>query len=268
MEYEQYVPHERLSPFIKCYWSLESGADSAPHSRERVFPDGCVELLFHYGDLFTKFSATGRPQIQPRNFIHGQIKKFIELEATGKIGMLSIRFHASGLRPFVDFGVDAITGSLLPLAEVWPDGKLLENNMTHCQNNRQRIAFVEEFLLSKLNPGKNDQAIAECVRLITATGGIIAVEELSANLNMGTRQLERRFLASVGLSLKIFSRIIRFNNALQLIGKKDFSTFTSVAHHGGFYDQAHFIKDFRDLTGLNPRQYFSENLDMVKFFNL
>lgn len=268
MEYEQYVPHERLSPFIKCYWSLESGPGNAPHSRERVFPDGCIELLFHYGDLFTKFSASGRPQVQPRNFVHGQIKKFIELEATGKIGMLGIRFHASGLRPFVDFGADAITGSLLPVAEVWPGGNSLENSIARCQDNRQRIVLVEEFLLSKLNPGKNDQAVAECVRLITETDGMITVEELSGKLNLGTRQLERRFPASVGLSLKVFSRIVRFNNALQLIGKKDFSTFTNVAHHGGFYDQAHFIKDFRDLTGLNPRQYFSENLEMVKFFNL
>ena len=91
---------------------------------------------------------------------------------------------------------------------------------------------------------------------------------MGEKFHVGPRHLERRFLKAVGLPQKAFSRIVRFNNALKLIEQKDFSTFSNVAYDGGFYDQAHFIRDFKDLTGLNPKQYFSENLEMVKFFNL
>ncbi len=107
-----------------------------------------------------------------------------------------------------------------------------------------------------------------CIEAVLQSNGTISIEKLADELQIGKRQLERKFQAVVGLNLKMFSRIIRFNYALQLIEKKEFDGFTKVAYDGGFYDQPHFIKDFKDLTGLNPKQYFSENLEMVKFFNL
>ncbi|NUY82486.1 helix-turn-helix transcriptional regulator [Flavobacterium sp. MAH-1] len=268
MNYQQYQPSERLSPFVKYLWTLESSSDDAPHSRERVFPDGCIELLFHYGDLFTKFDENGTQILQPRNFIHGQIRNFIELEATGKVGMLSVRFLAAGLHPFVDFDVDTITSKILSVSEAWPDGASLEQKIADCTDNSQRIAIVEEFLVSKLDLEKYDKTVADCVQTISDAGGNISIETLGEKFHVSPRHLERRFLKAVGLSQKVFSRIVRFNQALSLIEQKDFSTFSNVAYDGGFYDQAHFIRDFKDLTGLNPKQYFSENLEMVKFFNL
>jgi AraC-like DNA-binding protein len=269
MDYQIYEPSGDLSPFLKCYWSLEDIGDSV-HERERVFPDGCIELLFHYGDLFRKFDADGNPEVQARGFVHGQISKFIELEATGKIGIFSCRFQPAGLQPFIDFEVSALTDRTMTFAEIWKtDGINLEKQLQSASDNEQRKTLIEDFLLRRLAAtSKNDIMVGDCVNAIIASGGLATIEELSAQFHVGKRQLERRFLAAVGLGQKLFSRIVRFNQALQLIENKDFRSFTNVAHEGGFYDQAHFIKDFKHFTGLNPKQYFSENLEMVKFFNL
>lgn len=269
MDYRIFEPARDLSHQIKCYWNLENDDDSNPHERERVFPDGCIELIFNYGDLMRKFE-NGSEQIQERHFIHGQLKKFIELESTGKVGIFSVRFHPAGLQPFIDFDVSGLTEKTMTVSQIWGDeGSRFEQQMLAAKNTLERIAVTEQFLLRRLSQSKkNDNLITKCVDTIIAADGLQNIDSLFHEFYVGKRQLERKFLSTVGLSQKLFARIVRFNNALQLIENKDFRTFTTVAHEGGFYDQAHFIRDFKEFTGLNPKQYFSENLEMVKFFSL
>jgi len=267
MEYQVFEPKSELSRLIKCYWNLENN-DDVPHERERVFPDGCIELIFNFADLMRKFE-NGTEEIQQRHFIHGQLKKFIELESTGKVGIFSVRFHPAGLQPFIDFDVSDLTEKTMTVTEIWGgQGAQLEQRMRSSRNSAERVSITESFLLQRLSTKKADESISRCVDEIIESGGMKTTDELSDKLYIGKRHLERKFLSTVGLSQKLFSRIVRFNHALQLIENKDFSTFTNVAHEGGFYDQAHFIRDFKEFTGLNPKQYFSENLEMVKFFNL
>ncbi len=270
MNYTIYQPDEELSKYIKYHWSLEDFETETPHSKERVFPDGCIELIFHYGDHFKKIYDTGTTNLQPKSFIHGQITRYIELQGTGKIGVFSVRFKPAGLQPFIHFDVLKITDSTLSVAEIWgDDGNQLETTILEATTNEERVEIVERFLKSVLGTSKkNNEAIDFCVEAVLQSNGTISIEKLADELQIGKRQLERKFQAVVGLNLKMFSRITRFNYALQLIEKKEFDGFTKVAYDGGFYDQAHFIKDFKNITGLNPKQYFSENLEMVKFFNL
>lgn len=269
MEYKVYTPRPELAKQVKTYWSLDSAGNDAPHERERIFPDGCIELIFNHGDVFRKYDSNTDFHIQPRSFVHGQFKKYFELQATGRIGIFSARFHPAGLQPFITFDVDSFTGRTLSVAEIWGDeGRRLEKEMAACNSYEQQIALLEAFLLNKRNALKIDNAPVEyCVDAILENVGNVSIEQLAGELSISKRQLERRFTAAVGISPKLLARIIRFQNILQLIENKELKNFTTVAYEGGFYDQAHFIKDFKDFTGLNPKQYFSENLEMVKFFS-
>lgn len=270
MNYSTFHPGENLLRYLRCYWVLESGQDPEPPSRDRVFPDGCIELIFHYGDLFKKYNHHNVAEIQPRAFIHGQLKKYMDLEPTGNVGIFSARFNPGSLQAFVNFEVSKITGHTITIEEAWPgQGKLLENEMLLASGTEERQSLVETFLTAQLKEGRAEHKLIEyCVDYIIRHEGHVALETLAEKTKLSTRSLERLFNSAVGLSPKLFCRIIRFNNALQLIEKKDFRSFTAVAHEGGFYDQAHFIKDFKAFTGLNPKKYFSENHEMVKFFNL
>lgn len=269
MKYSTYSPCDALAKEVKFYWSLENNEGDGPHTRERIFPDGCIELIFNYGDRFRKFDSDADSHIQPACFIHGQLKTYFELQATGKIGIFSARMHPAGLQPFIGFDVDTFTGSTLTVAEVWgKEGELLERDMLACTTAEQRIATLESFLLGKRQALKIDNAPVEyCVDTMLRKVGDVSIDKLAEELSISKRQLERRFTAAVGLSPKLLARIIRFQNILQLIENKEFKSFTTVAYEGGFYDQAHFIKDFKDFTGLNPKQYFSENLEMVRHFS-
>ncbi|PZR21387.1 MAG: hypothetical protein DI539_08090 [Flavobacterium psychrophilum] len=268
MEYKTYIPDQKLAKQVKLYWSIENLENDAPHERERIFPDGCIELIFNYSDRWKKYDTDTDFHIQEPCFIHGQLKTYFELEATGNIGVFSARMHPAGLQPFIDFDVDTFTGNTLAMTQLWgKDGETLEKDMLGCKSNEERVDVLEAFLLSKRQQLKIDNAPVEyCVDAMIQSVGNISIDELAESLDIGKRQLERRFTAAVGISPKLFARITRFQNILQLIENQEFKSFTTVAYEGGFYDQAHFIKDFRDFTGLNPKQYFSENLEMVKHF--
>lgn len=268
MKYQTFTPPPELAKYVKSYWTLESSERDHPTSSERVFPDGCIELMFHYGDLFREYKGGDNPQLQPRSFIYGQVEKFIEIEATGKIGILGVRFHPNGLKPFVKVDVNDLTGKTVAVEDLWgKDGEILEDRMLNARTNEDRIALFQVFLLRKLSEfPETDPIVERCVDSILKSDGNIPINDLANQLNIGRRHLERKFISNVGISPKLLSRITRFNNTLKLIEHKQFTSLTMVAYEGGFYDQAHFIRDFKVFTGLNPKQYFSQDLDMAKHF--
>lgn len=266
MDYQLYFPSESLAPYVKCYWSLANEAENG--SRERIFPDGCIELIFHSGDLFRKYDTADSFHIQPRSFIHGQITKAIEIEPTGETKIFSARFHPGGLQRFIDFEVGQLTGITKSVTEIWGEkGTKLELEMLAADSDTARIGILEEFLSGRLaHSRRHDTDTEYCVNKIVASNGTAAIEDIASERRIGKRQLERKFIAAVGLPPKMLARILRFQHTLQLIENHAFVSFTQVAYDGGFYDQAHFIKDFRQFTGLNPKKYFSENLEMAKYF--
>lgn len=270
MEYKEYSPDNKLAKYIKCFWTLEDLSPVNPPIREKIFPDGCTELIFHYGDRFKKYDGPESFHIQERSFIHGQLKKYIELEPTGRVGIFSARFQPGGLQPFIPLPVSHLTHTTFSLDAIWgSEGTELENTMLAAATNDLRLEVLERFLIKRLREPGTDKNMAEhFVDAIIRTQGNVAIDELALELNISKRQLERTFISCVGLKPKMLARIMRFNKVLRLIESRQLDNFTAVAYEGGFYDQAHFIKDFKEITGLNPKKYFSENLELAKLFNL
>ncbi len=267
MHYQLYLPNPSLSSLIKCYWSLEG--QELPGTHQRIFPDGCIELVFHYGGLFQKYHPNGTSYTQPRSFIHGQLTRFIEIGSKGKVGIFSVRFQPHGLRSFTNISTHEINDDNIQVTDIWgAAGGELKNRMLEAANNEQRIQIIEQFLLNQIQTTIANGLVKRCVSLINQTKGAINIEELSIKLNIGRRHLERQFIDAVGLNPKQYTRITRFQHVLSLVEQKRYHTLTHLAHDTGFYDQAHFIKDFREFTGLSPKQYFTEHLPLVKFFNL
>lgn len=270
MKYSTYAPGNILSPYIKFYWELEDAEGSMNPVKERIFPDGSIELIFHWGDFFQKYIDADQVISQPRSFIHGQIKRFIEVRPTGKIGIFSIRFQPHGLYPFLKQDVSELTGLTISTYELWGlEGRLLEERIMEAGSAATRIQLIEKFLVQRLQSRKRPQHdIDHCIRLINYSNGLIPMEKLASEINSGRRSMERKFLEQVGMSPKLLARIIRFQKVLNKIETNNIKSFTAVAYDGGFYDQSHFIRDFKEFTGYNPNLYFSKNMEFTKYLTL
>lgn len=267
MTYKEYIPHPILAPYVKCIWTLEANGTTGIDHREKVLPDGCMELIFHYGDLFRKYGAF-KNELQPRSFVHGQIKTYIEIGPTGNTGMIAVRFYPHGLAAFASMPMNELTENVTDADALFGNGALeMLEMLGNAKNGQDRVALISMFLTKRLKPASvRTNIVASTVNNIVAKGGNVVINDLAKVACMSERQLERVFMSSVGLSAKTFSRISRFQHSIREAQSGKIITLTQLAHVSGYYDQAHFTKDFKTFTGESPAQYFSEVHALANLF--
>jgi AraC-like DNA-binding protein len=267
MNYHVYDPIPELAPFVKCFWTLDDDGNSG-NSRQRIIPDGCMEMIFHYGDLYKQYFEDGESIIQPRSFIFGQITRYIEIEPTGISGIVAVRFLPEGLVPFLDIPVSTLVNRAVSLTDIFGEkGKRLEQEIILAESNGERIKLLENFLLSQLTDPKTiDNITRACVETIFKSRGQLDVKNVAGKIKINRRNIERRFASAVGLSPKLLSRLVRLQATLKMLEQKKFSNLTSLAYENGYYDQAHFIRDFKEFTGVSPKSFFSDNLKLSGLF--
>ncbi len=267
MDYQVYTPSPELQPFIKCFWTLDDeGID--PPVRQRVVPDGCMEMIFHYGDLYKQYFKDDNFIIQPKCFVFGQITNYIEIEPTGVTGIMAARFNPEGLIHFITVPITELENKAVEIEKVFGEkGKQLEEEVFAAIDNLTRIKLIETFLLSFLTDPTIINAITKsCVEAILQSQGQLPVLELADKMNVNRRNLERKFISAIGMSPKQLSRVVRLQTAIKMLQQNNFTNLTSLAYENGYYDQAHFIKDFKEFTGISPRQFFTANMKLAALF--
>ena len=132
---------------------------------------------------------------------------------------------------------------------------------------QERISLVEIFLLHSLSRLETiDHIVRSTVETILSGNGRLSINELSSQIHINRRQLERKFYLAIGLSPKQLSKTIRLQAALKMLLTKESDNLTTLAHENNYYDQAHFIKDFKELVGMTPKEFYGKNLKMTSFF--
>jgi AraC-like DNA-binding protein len=266
VRYREIRPSARLRPFVNTFWILEhDGKDAAP---QRVVPDGQSELILNWGQPFEAFQL-GQWQGQPRCFLAGQIDGPLLLRPDGPAKMLGIGFRPHGASTVLPQPMHELSGRFTPVEDL---SQSLSRDLNRALELPDPIAAVEDALLSaRETPRKTcrdaDLLIAEAVRRIILEKGASDLGAMARELGLSIRQLERRFLAAVGLAPKLFCRIQRFNNVFQVLGQPSRS-WVETAIACGYYDQAHLIRDCKDLSGNTPQSLLGEDADLARHFYL
>jgi len=124
-------------------------------------------------------------------------------------------------------------------------------------SHQERLHFVEHVLLARLEEyRRHDTVVDAAIKLCRTRRGRLTVKELSDSVQLSKKQLERRFLASVGTTPKTFCRVSRFLDVCHHLQTYRNRTLTELTHECGYFDQAHFIKEF---SGFTPKQFFDRN---------
>ena len=267
MDYNTFDPSASLAPFIKCFWTLEAPAEDNPE-KQSIVPDGCMELIFHLGDHFRQYMEDGSAIQQPRDFVFGQITRPLLIEPTGRVDILAARFHPEGFKPFASRPIAEMDNRAVDLEELFgAEGQQLADAVRSAPGTAERIQCIEAFLLQRLtSPATIDTLIHESVGLLLQLQGQPSIDQLSDQLGVHRRSLERKFASTIGLSPKQLAKMIRMQAALKLLASGQVGSLTALAYEGSFYDQAHFIKDFKEFTGLSPKKFYADNLKMSALF--
>jgi AraC-like DNA-binding protein len=250
----EYAIHPELAPYVKCIWSLESDAPINDAGRERILPDSCVELVFHFGDTYRSHFANGETALQPASFVVGQMKRFLEIEPTGRAGLIAVRFYARGAYLFFHRPLHEVAAGVVDLEDLWrARAREWTERIALASGMNARLRFIEQALLSLLRSnGRTDPAVDRALHLIEARHGQVRVSDLAAEIGVSCRHLSRQFQRAVGVSPKEYGRIKRFLHALELLTREGPRSLMDVALDSGFYDQAHFNHEFRELAGMSP----------------
>ncbi len=268
MIYREFETHADLAPYVQLVWMMESEHEDDHAPRSLIVPDGIVEIVFHYGDPWITTVAGGKRMVQPRSFAVSQMRKYIEIESNGRTGFVSVRFYPWGAYHFFDRPVHSFLDDTVSTAMLWPEhyDDLMEK-LRAATGGEGFASVVQGFLLDRLDEHyKDDVPLDEAVKLIRSAGGQLAVEEVGERVGLSRKQLERKFVASVGTTPKTFARISRFLNICHHLDRYRESTLTRLAHECGYFDQAHFIREFSAFTGFTPKAFFDKN--NVKFAEL
>jgi len=263
-----FEPNIELADFVKCYWTLESLKVETP-KKNTIIPDGSIKMIFHYGDLYWHHPKKGESFLQPRCFLIGQLTRPYIVEPAGNTGSFVVRFHPNGFLPFTTIPIKEMENTPIPLVRLFgKKGQDLEVNILTANNTFERINIIESFLNDLLkNKDVIDRIVKSTIQTISTTNGQLSINELSKKINQNRRLLARKFSSTVGLSPKQLSKIIRLQTTLKALLNKENPKLTDLAYENEYFDQAHFIKDFKEFTGLTPKEFYGENLKMSMVFD-
>lgn len=268
MNHQTFKPSQDLVPFIKCYWTLEIPAEITP-KKNTIVSDGCMKMIFHYKDTYKHFNNNGEIIILPKAFVIGQLTKPYEVSPTGESGTFIVCFHPNGFLPFATFPIKEMENTAVSLQNIFAkDGLDIENKILNASLTSERILLIESFLLKKLANIKTvDTIVKDTVETILTANGQVSVDLLSRQNNINRRQLSRKFSSDIGLSPKQLSKTIRLQKTLKMLLTEEVTSLTNLAYDNEYYDQAHFIKEFKEFTGLTPKEFYGDHLKMSLIFD-
>jgi hypothetical protein len=233
--------------------------------RQRIVPDGCIELFFILGDDIKRYTSGNEFILQPRQMVLGQITESFYIEPTGYVNSFAVRFYPYGFANFVSTSIKNLANKETPLESLFGEkpSKKLTQKIIQATDTKKRIEIIEGFLLNKLiDKVTIDNIVKTTVETIFLTKGSTAINAILKDDLSKRRQLERKFLKQIGISPKQLGRVIRLQTALKMLLKQQPENFTRIAYESAYYDQAHFIKDFKEFTGTTPGN-FLENHEMI-----
>lgn len=269
MKYQTFQPHSDLESLVSCYWTLEVPSENNVE-KQRIIPDGCIEMAFILGDDIKRYTTENEFILQPRAMVLGQTIEPFYIEPTGYVNTFAIRFYPYGFANFVSMPIKDLANKETPIELLFGanTAKELEHNIIRAKDSKQRIEIIEIFLSEKLNDQTTiDNIVKKTVDALLSSKGTESITTILKEDLSKRRQLERNFKKQIGVSPKQLGKVIRLQTALKMLLNKKTDNLTSIAYESEYFDQAHFIKDFKEFTGINPKEFLgNENMALSTLF--
>lgn len=267
MEHKIFPVSESLSPFIMSYWELKSPKELTPQ-KNTIIPDGTMKMIFHCAWTYRHYFKDGMSEILPRSFIISQLTKPYIVEPLWDTDTFIVRFHPHTLISYICKDIYYQEDTAMCIKKIfWKKWECLEKKILDAISSNDRIKIVEEFLSGEIYNTQNiDFLMQKTLDSIISFNEKYSIEDILKRNNLSRKQLERRFSAKIGLRPKQFIKIIRIQTVLKGLLNQEYTTLTDAAYKNKFYDQAHFIKDFKEFTGISPKDFYGDSLKMSLIF--
>lgn len=257
---KEYKPCDSLNPYIELFWEGSFNANASGQIALQMIPNGCLDLIIHLNELHCDLHDNNGWSQSPDFMILGMFTQPYEVRFQNHVRVFAIRFKPDGI-----YNILGVPASLLK--DNFHDMSMVLCSRFYDFSNRLKeeksvatmIIRAENYLLKSLQDSKTDlsyvNAAAELIRNCTG----IKIKEVADKVCISQRQLERAFKDKVGISPKHYLRITRMKDVLRYLNDHQELNLVKVAYHCGYFDQAHFINDFKRFTGKKPSVFIKKS---------
>lgn len=257
MQSQLYTPHIALQPYVQAiiYASLDEGRNN-DLQRIDFFPVGSTFLAFILHEP-THLHSSGKVKDFVRFNFTGQIKQH-QYVITSSLSMVYVLFRPYGAYRLLGIPQDLLTNECTSLNTLL--GHQINEVLTKIEDNPHDhlnvLHILEEWLLMQLalNTDKHSDRTSFICQKIIEHHGALSIKELNRLSCMSKSSMENRFKEQVGLSPKMFSRIVRFNQAYKQIQNPKQADWIEIVERFDYFDQSHFIHEFKRFFGYTPSQ--------------
>lgn len=245
--FRSFIPHPYLQTWVQRYWIARQPRIPEQGFIEKLYPDGGTNINF-------RFIANQLPDVSFNAFA-----TLSTMEFQGSVDLMGIRFHPGGAFQLFGFDMPALIGNTYNTNELDTDInnqhlRDLCEQLNDAASIATRISLIDDWLLQQAA-----QHIAQAgpiqQLLPSLPDSPDTIESMSAQVNLSRRQLERRFQQEVGLTMVYVKQLQRIKKARQLISLNPERPLVDIAYATGFYDQAHFNRQFHKINQQTPGQY-------------
>ncbi len=250
MRFDKIIPTDQLKPFIKYFVISENDVKS----EYKVFPSSGLVMGFQYRGRLTNIKNETEEKLTSAG-ITGISDSYKIFGNSAGIGTVLVYFTETGFAQFASHPANELFNLSISLEQIFSKNIVneTEEKLASANSDKQRITIIERFLLSQLKDKQKDKLIVEAVKIIYETKGTIRIKELNERLYVSQSPFEKRFRKLVGTTPKKFASIVRFNSVLDSLS--NIKSLTDICYENNFFDQAHFIKDFKQYTGDSPERF-------------
>ncbi len=243
MKFDTHFPSERLKPYIKYFVVSENALEN----KYKVFPSSGLVIGFQYKGKLSTLTNNVESQLNSAG-ITGISDRYKVFKSSADVGTVLIYFTETGF-------TDELFNLSLSLDAIFDKNSIMEveEKLARATTDKQRIKIVEQFLVAHLKDIETDKLIVEAVQRIYQSYGTIRIKELTEKLCISQSPFEKRFRKVVGTTPKKLASIVRFNSVLNHLGET--KSLTEICYENHFFDQAHFIKNFKQFTGDTPENF-------------
>ena len=259
MIYLERIPAAPLAPSIRMLWYAQ--VQSAAHRRERVLPNGCVQVILNLARDFVLDCREGLSDLQrPPALIVGARSVYEIVDTSDMADLIGIVFSPGGFTAFASDAAHLFSNRTVALHSIWGDHvQTLRDQLRELASPQARLNFLEQSLCrrfgSHVDSHPRSPQVQFALRWFGHNPSVASVTETARQLGWSERRFSQVFREEVGLTPKVWCRVQRFQQAIRQLHAGANIRWAELALECGYYDQSHFANEFRAFSGVDATTY-------------
>jgi AraC-like DNA-binding protein len=270
MRLQNIEPHPLLKSYIEKMWLFESNGKMPVEDLKLVVPNGHIKLSVAFRNgIVASVNGKSFTSKEQNISLTGLVDVPVILDAEKDIatGTIVIEFNPQGAYRFFQVSLNEVKNQIHPLTDILGTvAKQLEEQISNAESVDDKVTLLQKFLLKQFSLQTEDSIFEYCVAKIASSKGKISIKELEKKTGYSSRWLNMKFSDKLGISPKNLSTIIRFNQYYNAVANNNEMDFMQNAFYDHYYDQSHFLKEFKRFTGLSHSGFENATNDFGKLF--